>query len=94
MISAYSAVIDHNIPCPQSYGVPLTTKSQRMRVKEFGQRRNTFFTSNLFLPSATDSVAPALETFIDDFGVLTGAEGPASGISTSAMMKTKDSSFR
>ena len=85
MVSAYSTVVDDNIPSPQGYSVPLGTISDTLLIPTKGGI--TFLTSNLFLPSAPVS-AP-------DFAVLSvpfdfaGTEGPASGMSTSAMASCK-----
>ena len=81
MVSTYSTVVDDNIPSPQGYSVPLDTISYTTLFLTGGGI--TFLTSNLFLPSEPVS-AP-------DFAVLSvpfdfaGTEGPASGMSTSAM---------
>ena len=83
MIPADSTVIHHNIPCPKSYRVPLQIISliHSRRVQGLW----TFLTSNLFLPSELASAPPDFDDLTPGAFDLAGAEGPASGISTSAM---------
>ena len=81
MVSADGTVVDDDVPSPQSYSVPLTMVSY---VPLFGPEGEiTFLTSNLFLPSEPAST-PDFADLTAPFG-FAGAEGPASGMSTSAM---------
>lgn len=82
MVSANGAVVDDNVPGPQSYSVPLD--SIRFPPLFGTQSYITFLTSNLFLPSAPVS-APDFADLAKVFD-FAGTEGPASGMSTSAMV--------
>ena len=82
MVSANGTVIDNNIPSPQGYSVPLNTISHVLLFLSYSG--TTFLTSNLFLPSEPVS-APDFADLTTPFD-FAGAEGPASGISTSAMV--------
>lgn len=81
VVSANGTVVDDNVPGPQSYSVPLDSiRLLSLFVLEGG---TTFLTSNLFLPSGPVSAPDFADlTTLFDFA---GAEGPASGMSTSAM---------
>lgn len=82
MVSANGTVVDDNVPGPQSYSVPLDS----IRILPlFGPEGGiTFLTSNLFLPSGPVSAPDFADlTTLFDFA---GTEGPASGMSTSAMV--------
>lgn len=83
MVSTYGTVVHNNVPRPQCYSVPLCSVSRELLVAVIDLY--TFFTSNLFLPSKPAST-PALDALTAGAFDLAGAEGPASGISTSAMM--------
>lgn len=85
MVSAYGAVVDNNVPGPQSNSVPLDTISYLPLFNPEGGI--TFLTSNLFFPSMPVS-APDFADLITPFD-FAGTEGPASGISTSAMATSK-----
>lgn len=90
MISANSAVVDDNIPGPQSDRIPLAQISAFMRRLETGAL--TFLTSKRFLPSAPPSPAFALlATFLD--AVAEPEVTGASVISTSAMLCAYDRTF-
>ena len=82
MVSANSTVVDDDIPSPQSYSVPLRTISSIPLSEPEGGI--TFLTSNLFLPSGPMST-PDLADLTAPFD-FAGTEGPASGMSTSAMV--------
>ena len=74
MVSTDSAVVHDDIPCPKSYSIPLL-RSDTGALFVHDRFEITFLTSNLFLPSATSVLDPALL-------LLAGA----SLISTSAMI--------
>lgn len=82
MVSAYSTVIDHNIPCPQSNSIPL--KSWLAYEGENQRRLLAFFTSKRFFPSAPPSL-PAFPLPATFFATAAEPEG-ASVMSTSAML--------
>lgn len=84
VISADSTVIDHDIPSPQSYGVPLENV-RHVKIGFLSKKYSTFFTSNLFLPSVLASAPPAFADFTVALP-FEGPGGPASGISTSAIL--------
>lgn len=83
MISADGTVINNNIPRPESHRVPLKLVSS---VPSHEVRSHTFFTSNLFLPSAPASAEPPAFEVLATALPLLGATVPTSGISTSAML--------
>jgi hypothetical protein len=72
VVAADGAVVDHNVPSPESYSVPLRSVSY---ARTLARACPTFFTSKRFL-SPSDA-APALATFV--------FAGGASAISMSAM---------
>src|SRR6478735_4863749 len=74
VITANSTVINDNIPCPESYGIPLRFRSAYVQEGHI-QELCTFLTSNFFLPSTLLLLEPS--AFL-----ATGA----SLISTSAMV--------
>lgn len=81
VVSANGTVVDDNVPGPQSYSVPLD--SIRFLPLLGPDGGITFLTSNLFLPSGPVSAPDFADlTTLLDFA---GTEGPASGMSTSAM---------
>lgn len=82
VISANGTVVHDNIPSPQSYSVPLEMISSLPLSHREGVV--TFLTSNLFLPSGPMS-APDFADLTAPFD-FAGAEGPASGMSTSAIV--------
>ena len=83
MIPADGAIVNDDIPCPKSYCVPLPKISQCHTTVTISGR--TFLTSNLFLPSVPAS-APAFATFPAGAFPFAEVDGPASGMSTSAML--------
>lgn len=85
MVSTNGTVVDDDIPGPQSYSIPL----QKISLIDLCGPEGgvTFLTSNLFFPSdpASNPDFPDLTAPFD----FAGAEGPASGMSTSAMVVDK-----
>jgi hypothetical protein len=83
VISADGAVVNHDIPSPESHRIPLLTSisSQSMGKLE----ESTFLTSNLFLSSAVLPDSPGLDGLTDDLEA-GAAEESASCISTSAIL--------
>lgn len=70
MITANRAVVDYNVPCPQSDGVPLERfSSTRFRQSDSTQSR-TFLTSNRFLASPAMSFAPDFAVFVGGASVM------------------------
>ena len=76
MVAADGAIINHNIPCPKGYSIPLERVSENI-VELVVSNGSTFLTSNLFLLSLELSAA-AFVAFVFGAG--------ASVISTSAML--------
>lgn len=79
MVSTDGAIVDHNIPSPQSYGIPL--KIMRRGTHEAVNILNrTFFTSNLAFPPRSASAAVLV-------CLATGFAAGASVMSTSAISR-------
>ena len=87
MVAADGAVVDDNIPGPESHGVPLPGISDAIQVDSQGCCR-TFLTSNFFLPSVVPSEPLATALPLDEAPVV------ASFISTSAMVASGSGSGR
>ena len=83
VISADGAVVNDYIPCPKSYCVPLPTVSGCYTTVRISGP--TFLTSNLFLPSVPAS-APTFAAFPSGAFPFPEVDGPASGMSTSAIL--------
>lgn len=82
VVTADGAVVDDDVPRPESDSVPLELYVSYDLAKvapRVIRVYHTFFTSNFFFPSATSPLAPAL-------ALLTLGAAPASVISTSAML--------
>lgn len=84
MVSANGAVVDHNVPSPESDGVPLRCVTMASDWSDGALL--TFLTSNFFLLSAPASAAPGLGAFVGALALAKAVSAAASGISTSAIL--------
>lgn len=85
VVSADGAIVDNNIPGPQSNGIPLDVFRFNGLAK-ICLSKLTFLTSNLFFSSEPDSATAPLDDLALDLLGTTGPDG-ASVISTSAMLE-------